>query len=158
MRNRESIFIGNLQSYLKSFFSQRAAEENIEDIKLWQDGYAGIISGLTHYPGCIVIVDGRTITGAFTARYEVLVYVGVSNADPTTLETTGRIWQDILEDAIRNDWTLGGACLQVLDGVRIRPGATGDVYTAGMSFTCEVDTGGYVYDESYNDNTDGSEE
>ena len=148
MRNREETFITSLQTYLKSFFTTRAAAAEIEDIILWQDGYAGVISGLTHYPGCIVMIDGRTVTGAYTAQYEVLIYVGIQSGDPATLETTGRIWQDILEDAIRSDWTLGGSCLQVLDGAEIRPGCTGNVYTAGIRFTCEVDVGGYVYAES----------
>lgn len=146
MRNRETTFIASLQQYLKGFFTLRATELQIDDIILWQDGYAGVISGLTHYPGCIVIVDGRTITGAYTARYDVIVYVGVTGGDPAALETLGRTWQDILEDAIRSDWTLGGTCLQVLDNAQIRPGWTGDVYTAGLKFTCEVDTGGFVYE------------
>lgn len=145
MRNRESIFIGKLQGYLRGFFTARTTEEGIDDVILWQDGYSGVVSGLTHYPGCLIIIDGRTITGAFTARFDVLVYVGITGGDPATLEATGRKWQDILEDAIRSDWTLGGSCLQVLDGIQIRPGVTGDVYTAGARFTCEVDVGGYVY-------------
>ena len=145
MRNRETVFIKKLQDYLKAFFTARTAQLEIEDIVLWQDGYAGIISGLTHYPGCIVLVDGRTITGAYTARYDVIVYVGVTGGDPTALETLGRTWQDILEDAIRSDWSLGGACLQVLDSAQIRPGYTSNIYTAGLKFTCEVDTGGFVY-------------
>lgn len=146
MRNRESVFISKLQAYLKSFFTAKASAAEIEDIVLWQDGYSGVISGLTHYPGCIVMIDGRTVTGAYTAEYEVLVYVGITSGDPVSLEATGRIWQDILEDAIRSDWTLGGSCLQVLDGAEIRPGCTNDVYTAGVRFTCEVDVGGYVYE------------
>ena len=145
MRNRESVFIAKLQEYLKGFFTAKAAAEEIEDIVLWQDGYSGVISGLTHYPGCIVMIDGRTITGAYTAEYEVLVYVGITSGDPVSLEATGRKWQDILEDAIRSDWSLGGACLQVRDGAEIRPGCTNNVYTAGIRFTCEVDVGGYVY-------------
>ena len=127
MRNRESIFIEKLQGYLRGFFTTRATEEGIDDVILWQDGYSGVVSGLTHYPGCLIVIDGRTITGAFTARFDVLVYVGITGGDPATLEATGRKWQDILEDAIRSDWTLGGSCLQVLDGIQIRPGVTGDV-------------------------------
>ena len=150
MRDRESIFINALETYLKSFFTQKAAEQEIEDIILWQNGYAGVISGLTHYPGCIIIVDGRTITDAYTARYDVLVYVGITSGDPETLEATGRVWQDILEDAIRSDWTLGGSCLQVINGAQIRPGWTDNIYTAGISFTCEVDVGGFVYGNGEN--------
>lgn len=151
MRNREQVFVNSLQNYLKAFFTQKAAENEIEDIVLWQDGYAGVISGLTHYPGCIVIVEGRTITGAYTAEYEVTIYVGITSGDPVTLEATGRVWQDILEDSIRSDWTLGGTCLQVLDGAEIRPGCTNDVYTAGIRFRCEVDLGGYVYGNTEED-------
>ena len=146
MRDRENRLIGKLRKYLSEFFTARCAEYGIQDIALWQDGYTGIVSGLTHYPGCIIIVDGRTITDAFTARYDVLVYVGITCGDPAALEATGRIWQDILEDAIRSDWSLGGTCLQVLNGAQLRPGVTGDVYTAGIKFTCEVDVGGFVYD------------
>ena len=145
MRDRESTFISALQTYFKGFFTAKAEEEHIEDIVLWQNGYAGVASGLTHYPGCLIIVDGKTITDAFTARYDVLVYVGITGGDPESLEATGRLWQDILEDAIRSDWSLGGACLQVANGAQIRPGWTNNVYTAGIKFTCEVDVGGFVY-------------
>ena len=145
MRDRESTFISALQTYLKGFFTAKTEEEHIEDIVLWQNGYAGVASGLTHYPGCLIIVDGKTITDAFTARYDVLVYVGITGGDPESLEATGRLWQDILEDAIRSDWSLGGACLQVINGAQIRPGWTNNVYTAGIKFTCEVDVGGFVY-------------
>ena len=145
LRNKEEEFLTSLKNYLQAYFTEQAAANEIEDIMLWQDGYTGIISGLTHYPGCVLLIDGRTITGAYTGRYDVLVYVGITSGDPETLERTGRIWQDILENAIRNDWTLGGSCLQVLDGAQIRPGCTGDIYTAGLKFTCEVDTGGFVY-------------
>ena len=147
MRNRETVFITKLTDYLRGFFTQKAAELQIEDIALWQDGYAGVISGLTHYPGCIVIVDERELTDAYTARYRVVVYVGVTSGDPQELETLGRTWQDRLEDAIRDDWSLGGTCLRVLDNARIRPGWTEDIYTAGLEFTCEVDVGGYVYEQ-----------
>ena len=147
MRNRETVFIAKLQEYLKGFFSRKAEELGIEDVVLWQNGYAGVISGLTHYPGCLVIVDGRDVTDAYTAMYDVIVYVGVTNGDPETLETLGRTWQDILEDAIRSDWSLGGTCLRVLDNAKIRPGCTSNIYTAGMSFTCEVDVGGFVYEQ-----------
>lgn len=145
MRDRESRFISALETYLKGFFTQKTAEQGIEDIVLWQNGYAGVISGLTHYPGCIIIIDGRSLTDAYTARYDVLVYVGITSGDPATLEATGRVWQDILEDAIRSDWSLGGTCLQVINGAQIRPGWTDNIYTAGISFTCEVDVGGFVY-------------
>ena len=94
MRNREQVFVNSLQNYLKAFFTQKARENEIEDIVLWQD---------------------------------------------------------ILEDAIRSDWTLGGTCLQVLDGAEIRPGCTNDVYTAGIRFRCEVDLGGYVYGNTEED-------
>ena len=150
MRDRESVFISALQSYLKGFFTAKATEQHIDDIVLWQNGYAGVISGLTHYPGCIIIIDGRTITDAFTARYDVLVYVGITSGDPVSLEATGRVWQDILEDAIRSDWSLGGSCLQVINGAQIRPGWTDNIYTAGISFTCEVDVGGFVYGNEEN--------
>lgn len=148
MRNKEEEFLTSLKNYLQAYFTEQAAANEIEDIVLWQDGYTGIISGLTHYPGCVLLIDGRTITGAYTGRYDVLVYVGITSGDPETLEKTGRIWQDILENAIRADWTLGGSCLQVLDGAQIRPGCTGDIYTAGLKFTCEVDCGGFVYEEN----------
>ena len=145
MRDRESTFISALQTYLKGFFTAKTEEEHIEDIVLWQNGYAGVASGLTHYPGCLIIVDGKTITDAFTARYDVLVYVGMTGGDPESLEATGRLWQDILEDAIRSDWSLGGTCLQVINGAQIKPGWTNNIYTAGIKFTCEVDVGGFVY-------------
>ena len=69
MRNASEKFIKALGEYLKKAFSTRvekANEENpdlgLADIVLWQDGYRGVASGLSEYPGCIILLNGRTLT------------------------------------------------------------------------------------------------
>ena len=152
MRNSTERFIAALQRYLKSSISDRVMEANIKDpdihlpdIALWQSGYNGVLSGLSNYPGCIILVNGKTLTDPYTTSYSVVIGIGLTADDPAYLETMGRCYEDILEDAIRSDWSLGGAVLDTDIGVKFESDCTSNVYLIQAQLTCQVDLGGYVY-------------
>ncbi len=152
MRNSSERFIKALETYLKKAFTERVAKANEEDpslglvdIALWQDGYTGVLSGLTEYPGCIVMVNGKTLTDTYSTTYQVIIGIGLSGDDVAHLEKQGRVWEDILEDVIRSDWSLGGAAIDTALGVRFSSDSTGNVYVIQAELSCDVDLGGYVY-------------
>lgn len=154
MRNASEKFIKALGEYLKKAFSTRvekANEENpdlgLADIVLWQDGYRGVASGLSEYPGCIILLNGRTLTDVYTTTYHVIVGIGLAGDDADHLEMQGRAWEDILEDSLRSDWTLGGAALDTALGVSIRSDSVSNVYVIQAEFDAQVDLNGYVYME-----------
>ena len=154
MRNRVDQFLSALQQYLKVAFTARVAEINakdtsihLPDIALWQSGYTGVLSGLSHYPGCIILVNGRTLVDPYTTAYSLVIGVGLTADSPEYLETIGRLWEDILEDTIRSDWSLGGAALDTDIGVQFESDCVSNIYLIQAMLTCQVDLGGYVYAE-----------
>lgn len=152
MRNSTERFVDALQRYFESAISERVERVNAEDpdvrlpdIALWQSGYNGVLSGLTHYPGCIILVNGKTLTDPYMTTYSVVIGIGLTADDPDYLERQGRLYEDILEDCIRSDWSLGGAVLDTDIGVRFESDCTSNVYLIQAQLTCQVDLGGYVY-------------
>ena len=163
MRNRIDRFTLALVDYLKSAISERVASINADDpdislpdIALWQTGYNGVLAGLSHYPGCIVFVNGRTLVDPYTTSYSVVIGIGLTADDPDYLEKMGRAYEDILEDCIRSDWSLGGSALDTDIGVQFQSDNVNNVYLIQAQLTCQVDLGGYVYDE--NDRKAGNED
>ena len=154
MRNSTERFVDALQRYFESAISERVEKVNTEDpdvrlpdIALWQSGYNGVLSGLTHYPGCIILVNGKTLTDPYTTTYSVVIGIGLTADDPDYLERQGRLYEDILEDCIRSDWSLGGAALDTDIGVKFESDCTSNVYLIQAQLTCQVDRGGYVYEK-----------
>ena len=152
MRNRTDRFIKALQTYLAKAISERVEEINAEDpsinlpdIALWQTGYSGVLSGLSHYPGCIILVNGKTLVDPYTTAYSVVIGIGLTADDPDYLETLGRVYEDIIEDVIRSDWSLGNTCLDTDLGVQFQSDNVSNVYLIQAQLTCQVDLGGFVY-------------
>ncbi len=146
MRNRTDLFLDSLEKYFKEFFSQKTTELGIKDIALYQRGYAGVANTLSEYPGCIFIIQGRDLTDTYTTTFDVLIGIVLSGDDPKALDDEGNLWMDILEDAFRSDWHLGGSCLDS-SSVRFESDCTGNVFVIQVRFSCDVDLGGYVYDQ-----------
>ena len=161
MRNRVDRFIEALQAYLKASFTAKVAEINdkdpgihLPDIALWQSGYSGVLSGLSHYPGCIILVNGRTLVDPYTTAYSLVIGIGLTADYPEYLETIGRLWEDILEDTIRSDWSFGGAALDTDIGVQFESDCVSNVYLIQAQLTCQIDLGGYVYAEDDTEDTE----
>lgn len=158
MRNSTSRFIKAVQDYLKTAISERVAEANREDPGLhlpdiagWYSGFDGVLSGLQHYPGCIVLVNGKTLLDAYTTQFTVVVGIGLAADDMSYLERMGRIYEDILEDCIRSDWHLGGAALDTELGTQFDMDCVSGVYLIQAQLKCQVDLGGFVYEDGEGD-------
>ena len=154
MRNSTERFVQAVTAYLKKAFSERVGkineldtDINLQDIVLWQSGFNGVTAGLTAYPGCLILVNNRTLVDAYTTSYSMVIGIGLTADDPDYLERIGRYWEDILEDSIRADWHLGGAVLDTDIGVRFESDCTSNVYVIQAQLTCQVDLGGFVYQE-----------
>ena len=154
MRNSTERFVSALQGYLEKAISERVAAVNAEDpdvrlpdIALWQSGYNGVLSGLSHYPGCIILVNGKQLTDSYTTSYSVVIGIGLTADDPDYLEEMGRLYEDILEDCIRSDWSLGGTALDTDLGVQFQSDSVENVYLIQAQLTCKVDLGGFVYEK-----------
>lgn len=152
MRNSTERFVQAVTTYLKKAFSERVEKINeldtdikLQDIVLWQSGFNGVTAGLTAYPGCLILVNSRTLVDAYTTSYSLVIGIGVTADDPDYLERIGRYWEDILEDSIRSDWHLGGAALDTAEGVKFESDCTSNVYVIQAELSCDVDLQGFVY-------------
>ena len=155
MRNSEKRFLNALQDYLKKAITERVNAVNAEnpdirlpDIALWQSGYRGVLSGLTHYPGCLMLINGRTLIDPYTTAFNVAIGVGLTADDPDYLEEIGRLYLDILEDAIRADWHFGGAALDTALGASFMTDCVNNVYLIELDLECQVDIGGFIYEDT----------
>lgn len=153
MKTTVQKFIAAVRDYFEAAFSARVNELNqntpdlkMQDIALWSSGYSGVTAGLSAYPGCLILVNGRTLLDAFTTQFSVVIGLGITSDDPERLELLGGLWEDILEDAIRSDWHLGGACLDTDMGIAFQTDCVNNVYLIQAAFTCMVDLGGFVYE------------
>lgn len=146
MRNSTDSFITAVQLYLKQAFSERAEKSGIADIKTWDRGWNAVLSSLSDYPACLTFVDSKKLRDCYTTSYSLVIGIAVTGDDSDELERLGNIWADILEDAVRSDWHLGGACLDSSTGAEISFGVTEGIFCIWMRLNCDVDIGGYVYE------------
>lgn len=158
VRTSAEKFTTALKNYLQGAISERVAEANREDPSLrlpdiagWSTGYDGVLAGLQHYPGCIILVNRRTLVDCWTTAFSVVVGIGLTADEPAWLERMGRAYEDILEDCIRSDWHLGGAALDTDLGIQMDSDCTSNVYLIQATMTCEVDIGGFVYEHKEGD-------
>lgn len=154
MRNSTERFTVAVRSYLQKAFTERVQDVNekdsdvhLPDIALWLSGYNATLMNLSHYPACIILVDGRQLVDPYTTAFNLAIGIGITADDPEYLERLGHYWEDILEDSIRSDWSLGGACLDTDLNIRFNALDVGNVYGIEAQLTCQVDLGGYVYAE-----------
>lgn len=160
MRNSTRVFVKALTSWLRTEMDRRVDEANAADgnslphISSWASGYRAVISGMDSYPGCIVVVDGKTMVDPYVTAFDVGIALGVSDDDPLIQEELVQIYADMLEDCIRGDWHLGGAALDVDNGWTVDFGYVQGVSLALAKLKCQVDLGGFVYAED----ADGEED
>lgn len=145
MRNSTDRFLDKVQAYLKSSFSERAEALGTADIALWDRGYNSVLDSMTSYPACLTFIESKTLSDITVTDYSLVIGIGVTADDNDTLDELGNIWCDILEDTIRSDWSLGGACLDTSMQIDIRLGVGNGVYVIYTVLKCSVDIGGFVY-------------
>ena len=148
MRTRTDVFLEKLHSYLKSFFDEKCTEFGIESVKNYQIGFVNEpLSSTTEYPASLMVVTSKNGVDTYSCLFDCTVAIAVTSDDVNELGRVGLIWSDILEDAIRSDYSLGGACLDVEDGFNVMTSYADDLMIIAVEFNAEIDLGGYVYEE-----------
>lgn len=149
-RSRADIVMNGLRSYLERKTQEMIDARNQEDpglhlphIASFQQGYRDIFAGLRDYPGLIVIERGREPAGSFWTRYKMLVGLAVKGEDADYLQDLGAAYEDILEDAILSDNTLGGICTDSRL-VSLDNDCVSGVYIVSVSLEMDVDRGGFL--------------
>lgn len=155
MRNRVDVFLAKIMAFLEREFSRRVAEINateriLDDIALWDTGFDGVANGLTHYPGCLLLVDRRRLVDSYFSSFSLMIGIALTGDDLELLQKQGHLWEDILEDTIRSDWHLGGSCIDATEGKDMFSDCVSGVYMISITLECTVDLGGFVYEDKKN--------
>lgn len=149
-RSRGDIVMNGLRSYLEGKTQEMIDVRNQEDpdlhlplIASFQTGYKDIFAGLRDYPGLVVIERGREPVKSFWMRYKMLVGLAAKSEDADYLQDMGAAYEDILEDAILSDNTLGGICTDSRL-VSLENDCVSGVYIVSVSLEMDVDRGGFL--------------
>lgn len=113
---------------------------NLPEVVEFDAGYRDIFAGLREYPAMIIVNRGRSIEPFFTT-YRLLIGLVVRSEDYDQLETWGQSYEDILEIIIRDDHTLGDACLDS-NSVNIDNDVVNGLYIISCEMEVQIDRGG----------------
>lgn len=138
-------FLTQVRAYLQEAFTSsvetlnsRYPDLGLQDIASWSSGFTGVSAGLQAYPGCLTLVSSKTIDTRDFTTFSLTIGIGVTSDDSERLELLGGIWEDILEDAIRADSSLGGSCVTA-DQVSITSDCVSHVYLIEAKLECAFD-------------------
>lgn len=152
--SRTEKLLNAIEAYLMDALSSACDSWNASDptlclpkIMACHHGYCEPINGLSYYPAMILIVNGRESGDAFFAQYDLTIGLAIKCDDNAALVRWGEAYEDILEDEIDSDHSLGGAVLDVNDQ-RMDKDLQSGTYLITLSMTADVDRGGYVYAEN----------
>lgn len=160
--SRTSKLLDAVDAFLMKALGDACQEWNAKDGTLFlppivqcHHGYCEPMNGLTVYPSLILIVQGRDSGDAFFSTYRLTVGIAIKCDDSATLVRWGEAYEDILEDVVDSDHSLGGAVLDV-NGQTMDKDLSSGTYLISLDLEAMVDRGGYVYAENEYDADTGT--
>ena len=152
--SRTSKLLDAVDAFLMKALASRCEEWNGKDETLGlpailqcHHGYCEPMNGLTVYPSLILIVQGRESGDAFFVTYNMTIGIAIKCDDSATLVRWGEAYEDILEDVVDSDHSLGKAVLDV-NGQEMNKDLSSGTYLITLDCNVSVDRGGYVYAEN----------
>ena len=126
-----------IQDFLKERFAAMADSAGVEVVAMWMRQLDGVPQSMQAYPACLVQVLSRDCTDYHYTDLRIGVGLALRGEDPEALEDLGHTWEDIVEDVIREDRTLGGAVIST-NSLRIDSSFTSGVYMIWADMICSV--------------------
>lgn len=147
--NRSNRLTAAILSFLETELEGEVARWNENGAELplvaeFDSGYRDIFAGLREYPAVIVLNRGREDRGSFSTEYKILIGLVLKSEDLEQLENWGQSYADILEDVIRSNPSLGGACLDV-NNFRLNTDCVSGIFVISVEINVELDRGGFIY-------------
>lgn len=151
-RSRAGVLVDGMLAYLEAktkalIDARNEAEPGLDLVQIasFEKGYRDVLTGLRAYPGLIVINRGRKSIDSYFATYRLLIGIAVKSEHADYLQRLGEAYEDILEDALLADPTLGGICIDS-NGLDIANDCASGVYVISCSLEADVDRGGTIYE------------
>lgn len=143
-----------MEEYLRESLGKAREKWNAEDedlglpeVAMCHHGYCDPVGGLSLYPALILIVGGRDSSKPFFVDYDITVGLAIKSEDTGALVRWGQAYEDILEDVLDSDHSLGGSVLDI-NGQRMDKDIVSGTYLITVTCKVTVDRGGYVYAEN----------
>ena len=126
-----------IQDFLEERFAAMANSAGVEVVAMWMRQLDGVPQSMQAYPACLVQLLSRDCTDYHYTDLRIGVGLALRGEDPEALEDLGHTWEDIVEDVIREDRTLGGAVIST-HLLRIDSSFTSGVYMIWADMICSV--------------------
>lgn len=126
-----------IQGFLKDRFAAMADSAGVEVVAMWMRQLDGVPQSMQAYPACLVQILSRDCSDYHYTDIRLGVGLALRGEDPEALEDLGHTWEDIVEDVIREDRTLGGAVIST-NSLRIDSSFTSGVYMIWADMICSV--------------------
>lgn len=136
MTSNTRTLLDTAKAYLQEQFTALSQAAGVKDIRLWQSGYTAVLNNSIDYPTCILTL-GPTPIQPYMSTYKFVIGVAVNADVESDLEDLGYVWEDIIEEAIRNDYHLGGAVLDS-NNIEINRAIVSGIYIIEASMDCTL--------------------
>lgn len=149
MKSRTDKVFDNLEAYLKPTIKALVIEWNrkkklyLEFPKEWDRGYRDILAGNRDFPAVLFIERSREQTDSYTTEYGLAIGFAFKSSDMDLIEAQGNAWKDIWEDALTQDYHLGGTCLDS-NHLLIESDMVNGIYLISCMIDVSVDRGGFL--------------
>ena len=134
---RTSEILDAIENFFKGKFTIMADSAGVDDVALWIRQLDGVPQSMQAYPACLVQILSRDCTDYHYTDLRIGVGLALRGEDPEALESLGHTWEDIVEDVIREDRTLGGAVIST-NSLRLDSSFTSGLYMIWADMICSV--------------------
>ena len=134
---RTSKTLESIQAYLRSCFTAKAEEVGVDDVALWMRQLDGVSQSMQAYPACLVQILSRDCGDYHYTDLRAGVGIALRGEEPEALEELGHTWEDIVEDVIREDRTLGDSVIST-NALRVDSSFTSGMYMIWADMICSV--------------------
>lgn len=134
---RTSEILDAVENFIKGKFTIMADSAGVDDVAIWMRQLDGVPQSMQAYPACLVQILSRDCTDYHYTDLRIGVGLALRGEDPEALESLGHTWEDIVEDVIREDRTLGGTVIST-NSLRVDSSFTSGMYMIWADMICSV--------------------
>lgn len=146
-RTDENAVLTGIRDYLADYLADHAESYGVEPPLMVEVGQSFAMASVAITPAVIVAGSHTRSDDPFFAHMTVTVYFALGDIEPERLEQQAKDWKDLLQDAVRDDYTLGGSCLMCSTSVDIKDTCDGQWASSAMELDVMIDLGGHVHAE-----------
>lgn len=139
MLDPKSELVARLSKYFIKRLNEMALCRALSPILCCINGATTSLTAAERMPCLLLAVTSREIKDPYFTEFNVSLGISFTVTSPEDGEKTGDAWEDILEELLRVDCTLGGNVFDAGHDISIEGVALSGVYVVYCEFTVEVE-------------------